>query len=92
MEENWFWIWPHASQTADPGVAKKIMAQSHTFVEIDHEIFSTVILWCLFFKSSKVVNKKYSQAYQENQSKWYLSLIRELGDKSTFYSRDIGKR
>ena len=29
--------------TADPGVASLIPARSHTFVEIDHEIFSTVI-------------------------------------------------
>ena len=30
--------------TADPGVASSISARSHTFVEIDHEIISTVIL------------------------------------------------
>ena len=33
-----------ASLTADPGVVSWIPARSHTFVEIDHEIFSTVIL------------------------------------------------
>ena len=33
-----------ASVTADPGVASSIPARSYTFVEIDHEIFSTVIL------------------------------------------------
>ena len=33
-----------ASLTADPGVASSIPAQSHTFMEIDHEIISTVIL------------------------------------------------
>ena len=33
-----------ASLTADPGVASSILALSHTFVEIDHEIISTVIL------------------------------------------------
>ena len=33
-----------ASQTADPGVASSILARSCTFVEIDHEIISTVIL------------------------------------------------
>ena len=33
-----------ASLTADPGVASSILAQFHTFVEIDHEIISTVIL------------------------------------------------
>ena len=30
--------------TADPGVASSIPARYHTFVEIDHEIISTVIL------------------------------------------------
>ena len=30
--------------TADQGVASSIPAKSHTFVEIDHEIISTVIL------------------------------------------------
>ena len=33
-----------ACLTADPGVASLITAGSHTFVEIDHEIISTVIL------------------------------------------------
>ena len=32
------------SLTADPGVASSIPARSHTFVEIDYEIISTVIL------------------------------------------------
>ena len=34
----------YACLTADPGVASSIPARSHTFVEIDHEIISTVIL------------------------------------------------
>ena len=33
-----------ASLTADPGVASSIPVPSHTFVEIDHEMISTVIL------------------------------------------------
>ena len=33
-----------ASLTADPGVAISIAAWSHTFMEIDHEIISMVIL------------------------------------------------
>ena len=33
-----------ASLTADPGVVSSIPARSHTFVEVDHEITSTVIL------------------------------------------------
>ena len=33
-----------ASLTADPGAGSSIPAQSHTFLETDHEIISTVIL------------------------------------------------
>ena len=33
-----------ACLTAEPGVASSIPVRSHTFVEIDHEIISTVIL------------------------------------------------
>ena len=33
-----------ASLAADSGVASSLPARSHTFVEIDHEIISTVIL------------------------------------------------
>ena len=33
-----------ACLNADPGVASSIPVRSHTFVEIDHEIISTVIL------------------------------------------------
>ena len=33
-----------ACLTADPGVASSIPVRSHTFVEIDHEMLSTVIL------------------------------------------------
>ena len=38
-----------ACLTQDPGVASSILARSHTFVEIDPEIISTVIL--LFLRS-----------------------------------------
>ena len=34
----------NASLTAEPGVASSIPAPSHTFVEIDHEIISSVML------------------------------------------------
>ena len=34
-----------ACLTADPGVASSIPARYHTFVEIDHEMISTVILF-----------------------------------------------
>ena len=44
-----------ASLTADPGVASSIPARSHTFVEIDHEIISTVILLYPLNKSRRVV-------------------------------------
>ena len=33
-----------ACLTADPGVASSILARTHTFVAIDHEIISTIIL------------------------------------------------
>ena len=33
-----------ACLTADPGVESLIPARSHTFMEIDHEIISTIIL------------------------------------------------
>ena len=33
-----------ARLTADPGVVSSILAWSYTFVEIDHEMISTVIL------------------------------------------------
>ena len=33
-----------ACLTADPGVASSITVRSHNFVEIDHEMISTVIL------------------------------------------------
>ena len=42
-----------ASLTADPGVASLITARSHKFVEIDHEIISTVI----FLPSAKSYKK-----------------------------------
>ena len=37
LSSNWICL------TADPGVASSIPARYHTFVEIDHEIISTVI-------------------------------------------------
>ena len=33
-----------ASPTADPGVASLILTWSHTFMEIDHALISTIIL------------------------------------------------
>ena len=40
---------PHSaiSRFADPGVVSSIPAQSHTFIDIDHEIISMVILLLL---------------------------------------------
>ena len=38
------WLATDACLTATPGVANSITFPSHTFVEIDHEIISTVIL------------------------------------------------
>ena len=41
--------------TADPGVASSIPARYHTFVEIDHEIISMVILLLPLIYSRRVV-------------------------------------
>ena len=46
-----------ACLTADPGVASSIPAWYHTFVEIDHEIISTVIL----LPSADLFKKGYCQ-------------------------------
>ena len=47
--------------TAEPGVASLISAQSHTFVEIGHDIISTVIL--LPSADSKRVVVSYKRKY-----------------------------
>ena len=47
--------------TADPGAASSIPAQSHTFVEIDHEIISTAIL--LGSADSRMVVVSYKEKY-----------------------------
>ena len=44
-----------ACLTADPGVASSIPARSHTFVVVDHEIISTVILLLPLIHSRRVV-------------------------------------
>ena len=44
-----------ACLTADPGVPSSIPVRSHTFVEIDHEMISTVILLLPLIHSRRVV-------------------------------------
>ena len=44
MTDSLYIILPNNILTADPGVASSIPVRSHTFVEIDHEMISTVIL------------------------------------------------
>ena len=44
-----------ASLTADPGVASLIPARSYTFVEIDHDLISTVFSSLLLNHSRRVV-------------------------------------
>ena len=41
--------------TADPGVASSILVRSHTFVEIDHDMISTVISSLPLIHSRRVV-------------------------------------
>ena len=50
------------SLTADPGVVSSIPARSHTFVEIDHEIISMVILPLPLNLSRRIV-VSYKQKY-----------------------------
>ena len=52
-----------ACLTADLRVASSIPAQSHTFVEIDHEIISTVILLPLPLIHSRRVVVSYKRKY-----------------------------
>ena len=51
-----------ASLTAYPGVVSSILALSHTFIEIDRETISTVIL--LPFADSRRVVASYKQMYE----------------------------
>ena len=54
-----------ASPTVDPGVISSIPAQSHAFVEIEHEIISMVIFLLTLIKegflsvTSKSIRTKY---------------------------------
>ena len=59
-----------ACLTADPGVASSIPARSHTFVEIDQEIISTVILLLPLIYSRRIVvsyKRKYVQELLVNR-------------------------
>ena len=47
-----------ACLTADPGVASLIPARSHTFVEIDHEISTVILLLPLIYSRRVVVSYK----------------------------------
>ena len=50
------------SLTADTGVVSSILARSHTFMEIDHEIISTVRLFLPLIHSRRVA-VSYKQKY-----------------------------
>ena len=56
-----------ACLTADPGVGSSIQARSHSYVEFDHEIISTVILLPSVVSRSVVVS--YKQKYVLAQEK-----------------------
>ena len=51
--------------TADPEVASSIPAGSHTFVEIDHEIISTVILLPSKYVHEVLVNRLFKLAQEK---------------------------
>ena len=59
-----------ACLTADPGVASSIPVRPHTFVEIDHEMISSVILLLPLIHSRRVVvsyKRKYVQELLVNR-------------------------
>ena len=66
-----------ACLTADPGVASSIPAQYHTFVEIDHEIISTVILLPStdLFKKVDLVYKLKKIVGSNNFSAQFINII-----------------
>ena len=66
-----------ASLTADPGVASSIPARSRTFVEIDHEIISTVIL----LPSAESFKKGCSQLHAKLCTKYWLTACLSLPRK-----------
>ena len=49
--------------TADPGVANSIPVRSHTFMEIDHEIISTVILLPSFSSLPLIYSRRVVVSY-----------------------------
>ena len=49
------WTCQFECLTADPGVASSIPVRPHTFVEIDHEIISTVISSLPLIHSRRVI-------------------------------------
>ena len=53
MKSKFYFILLVRDLTADPGVMSSILAQSHTFVEFDHEIISMVILRLLNHKTKQ---------------------------------------
>ena len=56
--------------TADPGVASSIPSWSHIFVEIDHEITSTVI----FLPSAESFKKGYCKFKLAQEKVWLVEL------------------
>ena len=87
-----------ACLTADPGVASSIPARSHTFVEIDHEIISTVILLFPLIHSRRVVvsyKRKYvhkllvNRLFKPAQEKVWLS---ELTVPAMTIAVDLGRK
>ena len=54
-----------ASLTADQGVASSIPARSHTFVEIDHEIISTVVIYKQKYVHKVLVNCLFQLAQEK---------------------------
>ena len=52
-----------ACHTADPGVVSSIPAWSHTFVDIDHEVFISTVILLPSVESSRRVVVSYKRNY-----------------------------
>ena len=63
--------------TADPVVANSILARSHTFVEIDHEIISTAIL----LPSAESFKKSFVSYKRSMCTKYWLTACSSLPRK-----------
>ena len=78
-----------ACLTADPGVVSSIPVQSHTFVEIDHEMISTVMLLPSAYKRKYVHKLLVNRLFKPAQGKVWLG---ELTNPAMTIAVDLGRK